>query len=116
VICGSMPFENGSSDWAQIQHEMDNGVLLLCYLDKICLTLTGDFWQALASLYSESQAIKGSQNGGMPSVDYTTFYRQHLCVNEGSRPQQHTWNSKALFFPAQIYCCTQSAFSASYVD
>ncbi len=32
--------------------KMDNGVLLLCYLDKICLTLTGDFWRALASLYS----------------------------------------------------------------
>ncbi len=40
------------------------------------------------------------------SVDYTAVYRQHLCVNEGSRPQQHTWNSKAWFFPAQIYCCT----------
>ncbi len=24
----------------------------------------------------------------------------------GSRPQQHTWNSKALIFPVQIYCCT----------
>jgi hypothetical protein len=32
--------------------KMDNDVLLLCYLDKICLTLTGDFWRALASLYS----------------------------------------------------------------
>ncbi len=86
--------------------KMDNGVLLLCYLDKICLTLTSNLWRALASLYSESEAIKGSQNGDSPSVDYTSFYRQHLCVNEGSRPQQHTWNSKALFFPAHIYCCT----------
>ncbi len=32
--------------------------------------------------------------------------QEHLCVNEGSQPQQHSWNSKALFFPAQIYCCT----------
>ncbi len=23
-------------------------------------------------------------------------------VKEGNRPQQHTWNSKALFFPAEI--------------
>ncbi len=86
--------------------KMDNDVLLLCYLDKICLTLTGDLWRALASLYSEDEAISGTQNGDSPSVDYTTFYRQHLCVNEGSQPQQHTWNSKALFFPAQIYWCT----------
>jgi hypothetical protein len=24
----------------------------------------------------------------------------NISVNEGSRPQQHTWKSKALFFPA----------------
>jgi hypothetical protein len=84
VICESMPFDNGSSDWAQIQH--GDGQWCSAPLDKICLTLTGDFWRALASLYSESEAIQGSQNGDSPSVDYTTFYRQHLCVNEGSRP------------------------------
>ncbi len=57
VICETMPLDNGSSDWAQIQHEdtVDNSILLLCYLDKICLTLTGDFWRALASLYSEAR-------------------------------------------------------------
>jgi hypothetical protein len=37
--------------------KMDNDVLLLCYLDKICLTLTGNLWRALASLYSEGEAI-----------------------------------------------------------
>ncbi len=26
----------------------------------------------------------------------------NISVNEGSRPQQHMWNSKALFFPAKI--------------
>ena len=35
--------------------KIDNSVLLLCYLDKICLTLTGHFWRALASLYSEAR-------------------------------------------------------------
>jgi hypothetical protein len=35
--------------------------------------------------------------GSQPSVDYTTFYSQDLC-EEGSRPQQHTWNSKPLLF------------------
>jgi hypothetical protein len=43
----------------QFNMKMDNGVLLLCYLDKICLTLTGDFWRALASLYSEARLYKG---------------------------------------------------------
>ncbi len=38
--------------------KMDNDVLLLSYLDKIRLTLTGDLRQALASLYSE--AIQGA--------------------------------------------------------
>ncbi len=35
--------------------KMDNGVLLLCYFDKICLILTGNFWWALVSLYSEAR-------------------------------------------------------------
>ncbi len=26
----------------------------------------------------------------------------NISVNEGSRPQQHMWNNKALFFPAKI--------------
>jgi hypothetical protein len=26
----------------------------------------------------------------------------NIPVNEGSQPQQHTWNSKALFLPAKI--------------
>ena len=92
---------------AQFNMKIDKDVLLLCYLDEICLTFTGNLWRALASLYSESEAIKGSQNGDSPSVDYTTFYRQHLCVNEGSRPQQLMWNSEFfVLFPAQIYCCT----------
>ncbi len=85
--------------------KVDSFVLLLSHLEKICLTLTGDLWRALACLYSKARLYKGAR-GDSPSVDYTAFYRQHLCVNEGSRPQQHTWNSKALFFPAQIYCCT----------
>ena len=52
VICETMPFENGSSDRLQIQTKIANTILLLCYLDKICLILTGGLWQALAILYS----------------------------------------------------------------
>jgi hypothetical protein len=91
--------------YARFNIKVDSDVLLLSYLDKICLTLTGDLWRALACLYSEARLYKGAREASL-SVDYTAYYRQHLCVNEGSRPQQHTWNSKALFFPAQIYCCT----------
>ncbi len=122
---GDSPLGGGragwSADWyhsitdhqffAQFNMKVDNDVLLLSYLDKIRLTFTGNLWRALAS-----EAISGTQNGDSPSVDYTTFCRQHLCVNKGSRPQQHMWNSKALFFPAQIYCCTIVYISTSYAD
>jgi hypothetical protein len=37
-------------------------------------------------------------------------------VKKWSRPQQHTWNSKALLFFPLNYCCTQSTFPTSYVD
>jgi hypothetical protein len=66
---------------------MDSDVLLLSYLDKIYLILTGEPRRALAYFYSEARLYKGAR-----AVVYTTFYRQHLCVNEGSRPQQHAWN------------------------
>ncbi len=96
VICGSMPFNNGSSDWTQIQHEDGQwfSAPLLFRQD-----LPNSYWWLTAS-FGEfilwSEAIKGSQNSDWPSVNYTTFYRQHLCVNEGSRPQQHKWNSKVV--------------------
>ena len=54
VICESMLFDNGSSDRLKFNMKIDNSVLLLCYLDKICLTHTGDFWRALASLYTKA--------------------------------------------------------------
>ncbi len=46
--------------------KMDNGVLLLCYLDKICLILIGDFWQALSSLYSKAMLKKGARAATHP--------------------------------------------------
>ncbi len=53
VICGVITFDIG----LKFNMKMDNSVMLLCYLDKICLTLTGNLWRALASLYSEGEAI-----------------------------------------------------------
>ncbi len=71
----------------KLDTKIANTVLLLRYLDKICLILTG----------GGGRLSKGAGASGQPSDNYTTFYRQHLC-EEGSRPQQHTWNSKALFY------------------
>ncbi len=52
MIWGLISYDNRSSVCAQFNMKMDNDVLLLCYLDNICLILTGNLWQALASLYS----------------------------------------------------------------
>ena len=81
----------------KLKTKIASTILLLCYLNKICLTLTGGLWQASANLYCGGRLLKGAEASGQPLVDYTAFYRQHLC-EEGSRPQQHTSNSKALFF------------------
>ncbi len=52
-------------------------MLLLAYLDKIRLILTGEAGQALACLYSEARLYKGART-----------------ASQESRPLQHTWNSK----------------------
>ncbi len=59
------------------------------------------------ALYSEAEPIKGAKTSRQASVDCTPFYRQHLCrrqcIQEQSRPQQHTWNSKLfVIFLAEI--------------
>ncbi len=58
-------------------------------------------------LYSEAEPIKRRQIWPLFSVDYTTFYRQHLCggqcTQEQSQPQQYAWNSKLfVIFPAEF--------------
>ena len=48
--------------------------------------------------------VRVARTSRQPSVDCTPFYRQQLCrgqcIQERSRPQQHTWNSKpfVIFF------------------
>jgi hypothetical protein len=51
--CETMPFVNRSSDQLQTQTKIANTILLLCYLDKICLSPFGGLWQASANLYCE---------------------------------------------------------------
>ncbi len=40
----------------------------------------------------------------------------NISVKEGSRPQQHTWNSKALFFPGEITAAHSLHFQHLIVD
>ncbi len=77
---GDSPVRGGRAGWSadwyhsitdyrictEFNMKMDNDVLLLCYLDKICLTLTGNQWRALASLYSEARLYKGARTATHP--------------------------------------------------
>ncbi len=68
-------------------------VLLFSYLDKICLTLTGELWRALECLYSEARLYKGARMEPL-SQSTTTHSKGNISVGEESRPLQHTWNSR----------------------
>ncbi len=52
--------------------KMDSDVLLLSYLDKIYLILTGELWLALACLYSEARAASLSQSTTLHSTGNTS--------------------------------------------
>jgi hypothetical protein len=61
----------------------------------------------MASFKVRQSLEKDAETSRQPSVDYTPFYRQHLCggqcIQEQSRPQQHTWNSKLfVIFPLKL--------------
>jgi hypothetical protein len=72
---------------------MDSDVLLLSYLDKFRLILTGEAGQDLACLYSEARLYKGARTA---SLFQSTTPRStgNRSMSEESRPLQHTWNSK----------------------
>ncbi len=72
---------------------MVSDVLLLSYLDKIRLILTGEAGQALAYLYSEARRYKGARTASL-SQSTTPRSAGNSSVSEESRPLQHTWNSK----------------------
>jgi hypothetical protein len=73
--------------------KMGSDVLLLSFLDKIYLILTGELRRALAHLYSEARLYKGARAASL-SQSTTLHSTGNNSVIEGSRPQQHTWNSK----------------------
>ena len=45
--------------------KVNSDVLLFSYLDKICLTLTGDPGRALVCLYSEARLYKGAREASL---------------------------------------------------
>ena len=71
---------------------MVSDVLLLSYLDKIRLILTGEAGQALAYLYVKRGYIREPERRLFLSP--TPRSTGNISVGEESRPLQHTWNSK----------------------
>jgi hypothetical protein len=59
------------------------------------------------SQYSEKMLNKITIKGVSFASILSNFRINQIAHTETDhRSQKHTWNSKALFFPAQIYCCT----------
>ncbi len=61
MICGLIKLDNGLIVFRPIQKKMDSDVLLLSYLDKIYLILTGELWRVLACSYSKARLYKGAR-------------------------------------------------------
>jgi hypothetical protein len=56
VICEMVSFVNPDHQIdCKLKTKIANTILLHCYLDKICLILTGGLWQASANLYSRGR-------------------------------------------------------------
>ena len=85
---------------------MVSDVLLLSYLDKIGLSLTGEAGQALAYLYSEARLYKGASLA-LLSQSATTRSTGNISVRTKKVEHSNTRGTvSSLFFPAQINCCT----------
>ena len=85
---------------------MVSDVLLLSYFDKIGLSLTDEAWLALAYLYSEARLYKGAR---MAPLSHLTTTRSTGNISVGEKKVGHCnthGTVRALFFPAQINCCT----------
>ena len=85
---------------------MDSDVLLLSYLDKICLILAGEPGRALACLYSEARLHKGAR---VASLSQSTTLHSTGNTSVWTKEVGHSntrGTVRAFFFPAQIYCCT----------
>jgi hypothetical protein len=95
--------------WEKSAHfklKMVSDVLLLSYLDKIGLSLTGEAGQASAYLYSEARLYKGASLA-LLSQSATTRSTGNISVGVKKVGHSNTRGTvSSLFFPAQINCCT----------
>ncbi len=81
----------------KLKTKIANTILILCYLDNMCLSPSGGLWQASAFLYGERIYKREPEPAASPQS--TTLHSTgNTSVIEGSQPQQCTWNSKPLFF------------------
>ena len=91
---------------AQFKLKMVRDVLLLSYLDKIGLSLTGEAGQASSYLYSEGRLYKGARLAPL-SQSTTTPSTGNISV--GVKKVGHS-NARgtvsSLFFPVKNICCT----------
>ncbi len=91
---------------AQFKLKMVSDVLLLSYLDKIGLSLTGEAGQASAYLYSEARLYKGASLA-LLSQSATTRSPGNISVRVKKVGHSNTRGTvSSLFFPAQNNCCT----------
>ncbi len=91
---------------AQFKLKMVSDVLLLSYLDKIGLSLTGEAGQAAAYLYSEVRLYKEARLAGL-SQSSTTCSTGNISVRIKKVGHSNTRGPvSSLFFPAQNNCCT----------
>ncbi len=85
---------------------MVSDVLLLSYLDKVGLSLTGETGQASVYLYSEARLYKGASLA-LLSQSATTRSTGNISVGVKKVGHSSTRGTvSSLFNPAQINCCT----------
>ncbi len=91
---------------AQFKTKMDSDVLLLSYLDKIGLSVTGEAGQASAYICSEARLYKGARLVGL-SQSATTRSTGNISVRIKKVGHSNARGAvSSLFFTAQINCCT----------
>ena len=84
---------------------MVSDVLLLSYLDKIGLSLTGEAGQASEYLYSEERLYKGALV--LLSQSATTRSTGNISVRTKKAGHSNTRGTvSSLFFSAQNICCS----------
>ncbi len=77
----------------KVKTKIANNILLLCYLYLLLVA-----FGKLRRSYIVNRAYKREPELAASPQSTTLHSTVNTSVIEGSRPQQHTWNSKPLFF------------------